>query len=338
MHSHHSHSGEYVAHGVDPLDSMIAQAEAMGFETFCLTEHMPRIDTNFLYPEELESSEGDGAVALEKLQENFSLFLKHAQSIKKAHPSGHPNIIIGTEVEGCDSHHIQYAKQLLKEHNDTLRFCVGSVHHINGIAIDYDQACWDEALLSFGNNFKEMLLSYFNLQYELLTVLQPMVVGHFDLFKLLLPANMTVNPLTGVVGKSDDTNSVPVTDLTYLDLWPEVKALVVRNLQYINSYGGAVEINTSALRKGLAEPYPSRNIAELVKLHNNGRFVLSDDSHGIKQVGTCYGAALKYITETLHLKEMYYLHEETSGTATNLTLQSMPIDQFVSSDFWKQFP
>ena len=333
MHSHHSHSGEYVAHGVDPLDSMIAQAETMGFETFCLTEHMPRQDAKFLYPEEVEGSNGDESAALQKLQDNFRHFLEHAERIKKAHPSGHPNIIIGTEVEGCDIAHIQYAKKLLQERSDTIKFCVGSVHHINDIAIDYDQECWDAALASFDNNLKAMLVSYFDLQYELLTTLQPKVVGHFDLFKLLFPTNLSVNPDTGVCGKSGDANVVPVTAANYLDVWPEVQKLVVRNLQYINSYGGAVEINTSALRKGLAEPYPSRNVAELVKAHNGGRFVLSDDSHGIKQVGTCYPAALKYMTETLQLTEMHYLREENG----DVTLQSMPIADFAASDFWKQF-
>lgn len=55
-----------------------------------------------------------------------------------------------------------------------------------------------------------------------------------------------------------------------------------------------MECNSSALRKGLVEPYPARPIAE-EWLRLGGRFTLSDDSHGIAQVGTNYGRALEYL-------------------------------------------
>ena len=41
-----------MAHGVDPLDDIVAQAVAMRFHTYCLTEHMPRVNSKYLYPEE----------------------------------------------------------------------------------------------------------------------------------------------------------------------------------------------------------------------------------------------------------------------------------------------
>lgn len=105
----------------------------------------------------------------------------------------------------------------------------------------------------------------------------------------------------------------------------------MRNLQVVRSYGGLVEINTAALRKKLPEPYPGKEVCELVKLHCDGKFVLSDDAHAVPQVGVCYRQALKYIVETLQLSHMYYLQSGTNGV---VQVKSMPIEQFKSNAFW----
>ncbi|SMN19251.1 similar to Saccharomyces cerevisiae YFR025C HIS2 Histidinolphosphatase, catalyzes the eighth step in histidine biosynthesis [Maudiozyma saulgeensis] len=332
MHSHHSHSGDYVAHGVDPLDDMILQVEKMKFHTYCLTEHIPRIESKYLYPEEIESFEND-TDALKQLEMNFTKFLTHAQRIKDSHKNKYPNIIIGTEIEACNTTHIQYAKQKILEYQDQVKFCVGSVHHINGIPIDFDQDNWYKALLSFPNkNLKKMLISYFESQYEMLQILQPKVVGHFDLFKLFWPDSLRVNIDTGECTESSSENDIIVTPMAYLNIWDDIKQLVIRNLKYINSYGGAIEINTSALRKGLKEPYPSSNIGELVKQYCQGRFVLSDDAHGIAQVGVRYLDALQYITQTLQLDTMYYLIENNENGTVHF--EKIPITEFANNEFW----
>lgn len=330
MHSHHSHSGDYVAHGVDPLDDMMTQVDRMKFHTYCLTEHIPRIKAQYLYPEEIEEN---GENALAQLQINFKEFMKHAQMIKlNNETNGGPKIIIGTEIESCDTKHIKYANEVLANNSNVLKFCVGSVHHINGIPLDFDQENWHKCLASFKNkNLRLMLISYFESQYEMLTVLQPKVVGHFDLFKLLWPHNLKVNPVTGEC--TSDNSDVVVTPYSYLEQWEDVKDLVVRNLKYIDSYGGAIEINTSALRKGLKQPYPSFNIGELVKQYCHGRFVLSDDAHGINQVGVCYKEALNYIQNILKLDRMYYMVE--NNTDKSVRFESLPISEFANNQFWK---
>jgi HisJ family histidinol phosphate phosphatase len=70
MQSHHSHSGgrarpffpfcfilylitEFCSHAVDTLEDVIQQAIRQKFNTFALTEHMPRDTLNDLYPEEV---------------------------------------------------------------------------------------------------------------------------------------------------------------------------------------------------------------------------------------------------------------------------------------------
>lgn len=330
MHSHHSHSGDYVAHGVDPLDEMMKQVERMKFHTYCLTEHIPRIESQYLYPEEIEEN---GENALAQLQTNFNKFMEHAQRIKSNNETnGGAKIIIGTEIESCDTQHIDYAKTILAKNSDVLKFCVGSVHHINGIPLDFDQENWDKCLESFKDrSLKQMLISYFESQYEMLTVVQPKVVGHFDLFKLLWPQDLKVDPVTG--NCTSDSSGIIVTPLTYLEQWKDVKDLVVRNLKCIDSYGGAIEINTSALRKGLEQPYPSSNIGELVKQYCHGRFVLSDDAHGIKQVGVCYKKALNYIQDVLKLDKMHYMVEDS--TDGSIRFESLSIEEFADNQFWK---
>lgn len=38
---------------------------------------------------------------------------------------------------------------------------------------------------------------------------------------------------------------------------------VLRNLDFIAGYGGVVELNSSAVRKGMSEPYPQAEICKV---------------------------------------------------------------------------
>lgn len=327
MHSHHSHSGDYIAHGVDPLDEVTNRAIQMQFHTYCMTEHMPRINAKYLYPEEHGESSKDVA-AVEKLHLDFANFLNHAQTIKSRVNTAGTKFLIGVEIEGCDLEHIKYGKRLLEDKKGVLQFAVGSVHHVHGIPIDFDQDAWWRALAASNNNLKNFLLAYFDLQYSLLRALQPLVVGHFDLYKLYLPNDLEVNLETGDCSKG----GVPVSQFSLISQWKQVEDAVIRNLKYIDSYGGAIEINTSALRKKLPEPYPGKEIGILAKEHGGGRFVLSDDAHGVSQVGVCYDKALGYILNDLRLESMHYVTEDPVDKSVRLT--KMPIDQFKSDRFW----
>jgi histidinol-phosphatase (PHP family) len=97
-----------------------------------------------------------------------------------------------------------------------------------------------------GGTDEELFEDYFDAQFEMLTQLRPKVVGHFDLIRLF----------------SDETNR----DLDLRD-WKGVWERAVRNLRLVVEYGGLVEVNSSALRKGLREPYPGRAVCEVSCLH-----------------------------------------------------------------------
>jgi histidinol-phosphatase (PHP family) len=120
----------------------------------------------------------------------------------------------------------------------------------------------------------------------MLRVLRPRIVGHFDLIRLLAPE----------------------PDACPRESRPSVWERMERNLAFVREYGGILECNTSALRKGLKEPYPARAVAE-TWLALGGRFTMSDDSHGVAQVATNYARAATYL-EGLGVKEVWTFDRE----------------------------
>ncbi|KAK4100252.1 histidinol phosphate phosphatase H [Parathielavia hyrcaniae] len=90
--------------------------------------------------------------------------------------------------------------------------------------------------------------------------------------------------------------------------------------------------NTSGLRKGLAEAYPKREIAE-AWVRMGGRFTFSDDSHGIAQVATNYARGLDYL-EGLGVREVWTLERrqpEVEGGKGELVEKAVSIDEFRAS-------
>ncbi|KAI6712670.1 hypothetical protein PZA11_005302 [Diplocarpon coronariae] len=183
-------------------------------------------------------------------------------------------------------------------------YFIGSVHHVHAIPIDYDAALYRQARDVAGGTDERLFEDYFDAQLEMLRVLHPRVVGHFDLVRLL----------------SDAPNASPRRGD---GVWERM----VRNLRVIVDQGGLLEVNSSALRKGLQEPYPMRCVCEeFLKL--GGKLTLSDDSHAIGHVGTNYGRSIEYL-ESLGVDEIFTLNgkDEASGRATvsvrSVSLQSV---------------
>lgn len=115
------------------------------------------------------------------------------------------------------------------------------MHHVHGVPIDYDATMFAAARdASVGGTEEKLYEDYYDLQYHMLQELKPRVVGHFDLIRLM----------------SED----PGRDIRQ---WKGVWDRVIRNLKLAREQGGWLEVNSAALRKGLAEPYPCRIIAEV---------------------------------------------------------------------------
>ncbi|PQE10283.1 histidinol phosphate phosphatase family protein [Rutstroemia sp. NJR-2017a WRK4] len=294
--SMHSHSGQFCpGHAKDTLEQVIQTAISRGMQTFALTEHMPRNSNSDLYPEEIAANH-DISTHLP----NHESYIQEALRLRnKYHSQIH--LLIGFEGEWIRPSYGPLIAELAA--HPAVDFFIGSIHHVHGIPIDYDAGMYSQAVARCGGSEEGLYEAYFEQQGEMLRELRPRVVGHFDLIKLL--------------------SAEPGRDLRE---WEGVWGLVRRNLGLVVEGGGLLEINSSALRKGLREPYPGRAICELY-LEMGGKFTLSDDSHGIAQVGTNFGRAIEYL-ESLGVKEVYTFERSEStesGGEKSVSLKGVPL-------------
>ena len=111
---------------------------------------------------------------------------------------------------------------------------------MNEIPIDFDRAMYVQARDVAGGSDARLYEGYFNAQYEMLRATRPLVVGHFDLIRLF----------------SDGPDRDFMQD-------ENLAKLVARNLKLMLELGALMEVNSSALRKGLKEPYPTRSVCEV---------------------------------------------------------------------------
>ena len=265
--THHSHSGQFCGHATSTLEAVVQRAIATGMTTLCLTEHIPRDRIDF-YPDEEHDHDEASLVQL------FDAYYVEARRLQRAY-ADRIRIFVGFEGEWIRAPRSgEIIAGLMGRY--ALDLFVGSVHHVLGVPIDYDTPLYREARELAGGTDEAVFAQYFDAQLEMLQQLRPPVVGHFDLIRL----------------KSDAADR---SLRSYGDngaVWDKV----LRNLRFVAGYGGVLEVNSSALRKGLAEAYPSVEICREFK-GMGGRFTLSDDSHGVEQVGLNYARAVEGLRE-----------------------------------------
>lgn len=228
--SHHSHSGQFCGHAVDTLEQCVQKAIALKMSSFCMTEHIARKEIDF-YPEEHNVHT---MATLEKLYDDFY----HEARRLQAKYAGQIQLLVGFEGEWIREYSLGLMQGLLKNYDVDL--FVGSVHHVHTIPIDYDTPCYHKARDVAGGSDERVFEDYFDSQYEMLKALKPPLVGHFDLIRL----------------KSDEP------DLSF-KTWPAVWEKIDRNLKFVAEYGGVLELNSSALRKGMNEAYPQAEICKV---------------------------------------------------------------------------
>jgi len=151
---------------------------------------------------------------------------------------------IGFETEWIRPRTLELVQNLQKKYRFDL--FVGSVHHVHTIPIDFDRPMYEDARVKSGGSDEQLFEDYFDSQYEMLRALKPPVVGHFDLIRLY----------------SKDPNGS-------FQHWDGVWLRVMRNLQFVADYNGLLELNSSALRKGMSEPYPKVEICKVSVLVSN---------------------------------------------------------------------
>jgi histidinol-phosphatase (PHP family) len=150
------------------------------------------------------------------------------------------HILIGFESEWIRPATEAIVCGLLDRYAGTLDLFMGSLHHVHTFPIDYDQNTYEAARTRAGGTDERLFEDYFDSQLQMLQTFKPPIVGHFDLIRL----------------KSDDAD----TEFQGMKgVWERVK----RNLEFISSYGGILELNSAALRKGLSQPYPCLSICQV---------------------------------------------------------------------------
>ncbi|WWC99599.1 hypothetical protein V866_006503 [Kwoniella sp. B9012] len=304
-HSHHSHSGQFCRHAKDTLEDVVKEAIRKRFEVFGLSEHAPRFRMEDLFPEEADLTPAN-------LLTTYLDFLSHASSLKSKY-SNQISLLISLETDYITSLDLNNISDLIHQRKE-IDYIVGSVHHVNGISIDFDRPTWLRSIqasvkdvqgrtmdpgpppvLDLGDSTNPKLQNdyqppqeelipflenYFDQQFKLIDYFRPEVIGHFDLCLLWIP---TFN-----------IRQIP-------SVWQRVE----RNIKKVIEHGGLFEANSAALRKGWTGSYPSEDVLKLI-ISLNGKLCLSDDSHGISYVGLNYARMRDYLIRN-GVKEIWYL-------------------------------
>ena len=151
-------------------------------------------------------------------------------------------LLVGLETEYITDLDLCGLENLLGEFGERVEYLVGSIHHVNGIPIDFDVPTYEHALASFASENEQdrqeaFLLAYFDAQYRLFQRFKPEIIGHFDLCRLYKPS------------------------LRFAD-YPSVYQKIKRNVEYAVEYGALFEINAAAFRKKWNTAYPAEDIVE----------------------------------------------------------------------------
>lgn len=192
-------------------------------------------------------------ISTHELETQFDGYLQEAHRLKQ-HYNGTITIWVGLETEFIHSMDLDKLDELLRRYGDRIEYLVGSVHHVNGIPIDFDLPTYKKALQSFpptsGQSaatedvqharMESFLGSYFDAQFQLFQRFHPEVVGHFDLCRLYCPSLRLQN---------------------YELAWEKL----TRNVQFAISYGALFELNAAALRKGWDGAYPGEDVLQVCR-------------------------------------------------------------------------
>ncbi|KAJ2819547.1 hypothetical protein GGI24_004753 [Coemansia furcata] len=292
--SFHTHSGQFCRHASGDLESVVQAAIAKRMLVLGLSEHIPRTRAQDLYPEEEGMTPDD-------LHQMFGAYVAEAQRLRAKY-AGQIEILIGAETEYITATTLSEVAALRSKYS--LDYLVGSLHHVDGMALDFSQERYDLLVDHFGGDRAALFSRYFDQQLELLQALQPEVVGHFDLVRIFHPPALA-DPLA----------------------LAEVRAHASRNIDYAISYGAVFEVNSRAWKKGLRDAYPQRDLLREI-LDKGGRITISDDSHGAGDVGMYYDRLLAYLRE-MGAHDLCYL-----SRVDGLRVQTLVMEGATDHEFW----
>ena len=268
---HGGHSGEFCDHAENTLREMLEAAVSAGYPTFGVSEHAPRSEARFLYPEE-QAQGWDTA----KLQADFDAYTLAVNTLAREF-SDRLIVLRGLEAEVVPAAHYAAEMQALRQQTmpdgtPAFDYIVGSVHFVNEIQIDGPPENYLKAVESCGG-LEAFAVRYYETVAEMLHTLRPEVAGHLDLCKRnLVPAGFAPDALQS----------------------PRIQAAIETALEAAREIGAILDLNTAGWRKGLSEPYPAPPIVR--KARDMGvPFCFGDDSHRTREVGAGLAEARDYL-------------------------------------------
>ncbi|MCK5163895.1 MAG: histidinol-phosphatase HisJ [Desulfobacula sp.] len=257
---HGGHSGQYCNHARDLLEDIIQKYIELGFTKIGITEHVPPVSDQFLYPDEKKLN-----LTTADLHKRFEDYFKNLKNLKKKYIS---KIIIFTGMETeTYTGYVDHIKKLISKFKPN--YIVGSVHHIDDICFDYSKEEYDR-VVSMCGSYEAMYEKYFDLQYDMIKALKPFIVGHFDLIRIY--------------------------DKDYKKrlLLPQINQKIQRNLTLVKSLNLVMDFNLRPLARGEKEPYITGSILKTVKKMGI-RVVPGDDSHGVTEAGLHVDKAIEIL-------------------------------------------
>jgi histidinol-phosphatase (PHP family) len=257
---HGGHSGQFCSHASDSLEEIILRYIELQFPWVGITEHCPPGNDKFIYPDEKKAG-----LTAEKLLHRFEKYIKECRRLQDKYRS-QIQILVGMEIETCSGYNCFVPWLIKKPRPD---YIVGSVHFVEDICFDYSEEEYEKAVDKTGG-MEQLYCRYFDLQFEMISLLKPAVVGHFDLIRLY-------------DGEYSARFRVP-----------KILKRIQRNLLLIKDLGLILDLNLRALAKGADEPYPAAAILDAacgLKIP----VIPGDDSHSIDSVGNFMAAGIQIL-------------------------------------------
>lgn len=258
---HGGHSGEFCDHGHGTLRESIQAACEFGYHTFGVAEHAPRSETRFLYPEEIAQGWD-----LAKIHRDFNRYCDTLRELADEY-GDKLNVLRGFEAEMVPQDRYADEMPALREKHG-FDYMVASVHWVGDIIIDYNESEYHRALDVHGGA-EALNVKYYEALAEMVEVLRPEVVGHFDVIRKF----------------ADPTDPYDT---------PPIRQAAEHALRAVKSTGAILDINAGPYRKGRNEPFPGEWIIGSVR--DLGLDVcFGDDSHGPRDVGVGIEQARRFL-------------------------------------------
>ncbi len=250
---HGGHSGQFCNHATDSLEEIVISYIDQGFGWVGITEHTPPPSEELLYDDQRQEG-----LTPEFLLEDFGKYMLECRRLQEKYKT-EIELYAAMEIETYSGYE-EFVPFLIDRFRPD--YIVGSVHYVNDINFDYSKQMYERAADSTGG-VDQMYRRYFDLQYDMIKLLKPAVVGHFDLIRIFDPE--------------------------YIDRLehPEIVAKIRRSLELVKGLDLILDLNLRALYKGAPEPYITESILKMVKEYDI-KIVPGDDSHGVPTVGNFF--------------------------------------------------